>query len=249
MQSSHRILDPAAAGVRVARKMCALAVMTKAPRAGQVKTRLVPPLSLEEAAQLNVCFLRDTATAIARACGMTARGVGVYTPVGEEAAYIDILPGEFCLLPQRGDGFGERLALAAADLLQCGFDAVCLIDSDSPTVSSNAYAEAVELLSKPGDRIVLGPSDDGGYYLIGLKRNHGRLFERIDWSTERVLDQTTRRARELNLEVCLLPTGYDVDDAVTLRRLCDELLSDKSERELAPNTRKFLASLTTRVKL
>jgi uncharacterized protein len=248
MRPRHRVLDPAAHAA-IGNNLCALAVMTKAPRAGQVKTRLVPPLTPEEAAQLNVCFLRDTAAAIAKACGTTARGVGVYTPIGAEGAYIDILPSAFELLPQRGDGFGERLAFATADLFQCGFGSVCLIDSDSPTVSADVYADAVEILSKAGDRIVLGPSDDGGYYLIGLKQTRRELFERIDWSTERVLDQTKTRARELNLDVSLLPTGYDVDDAATLRRLCDELLSNKSERDVAPNTRKFLAALTAQKKL
>jgi rSAM/selenodomain-associated transferase 1 len=248
MQSRHRVLDPAARAP-IGNNLCALAVMTKAPRAGQVKTRLVPPLSPEEAAQLNVCFLRDTAAAIAKAGGMTARGVGVYTPIGAEVAYSDILPTDFELLPQRGDGFGERLAFATEDLFQCGFGSVCLIDSDSPTVSADVYAEAVEALSKPGDRVVLGPSDDGGYYLIGLKQNHRQLFERIDWSTERVLEQTKQRARELSLEVGLLPTGYDVDDAATLRRLRDELLFDKSQRDVAPSTRKLLAALTAQKKL
>jgi len=248
MQPAHRILDPGA-GALVGRNGCALAVMTKVPRAGYVKTRLIPPLSPDEAAQLNICFLRDTASAIAKACGTSARGVGVYTPVGAEAAYIDVLPPDFDLIPQRGQGFGERLACAAEDLFRCGFGAVCLIDSDSPTVPANSFAKAVELLSKPGDRIVLGPSDDGGYYLIGLKENHRQVFERIDWSTERVLDQTKQRAGEIGIDVSLLPIGYDVDDGVTLRRLCDELLSGRSERNLAPSTRKFLASLTARVKL
>src|SRR5258708_544188 len=114
MQARHRVFDPTARSL-IGKDLCALAVMTKAPRAGQVKTRLVPPLSAEEAAQLNICFLRDTAAAIAKACGVTARGVGVYTPIGAEAAYSDILPGDFDLLPQRGDGFGERLAFATED--------------------------------------------------------------------------------------------------------------------------------------
>ena len=248
MQARHRVLDPAARDP-IKKNLCALAVMTKAPRAGQVKTRLVPPLSAEEAAQLNVCFLRDTATAIAKTCGTTARGVGVYTPIGAEAAYVDILPADFELLLQRGHGFGERLTFATEDLFRCGFASVCLIDSDSPTVSANVYAKAVDLLSKPGDRVVLGPSDDGGYYLIGIKKNHRPLFQRIDWSTERVLEQTKQRARELNLEVSLLPTGYDVDDAATLRRLCDDLLSDQSARDVASNTRKFLVALTAQKKL
>jgi len=254
MQPVHRILDPAA-GRSVAENTSALAVMTKAPRAGQVKTRLSPPLSSEEAAQLNLCFLRDTAATLTSCCGRLrlpnrARGVAVYTPIGAEAAYIGILPRrDFDLLPQRGAGFGERLNLAAADLFCCGFASVCLIDSDSPTVSSEVFAQAVELLLKPGDRVVLGPSDDGGYYLIGLKQNHPELFEAIDWSTERVLEQTLKRARGLNLEVCLLPASYDVDDAQTLRRICDELLSKKSPPEIAPHTRKFLSELTTRKKL
>jgi hypothetical protein len=219
--------------------------MTKAPRAGQVKTRLVPPLTSEDAAKLNICFLRDTAAAIASACRSTARarGVGIYTPVGAEAAYIDVLPPDFDLLPQRGNGFGERLALAAEDVFQCGFGAVCLIDSDSPTISADIYAEAVGLLSKPGDRVVLGPSEDGGYYLIGLKRNRRELFDRIDWSTERVFEQTKQRAQEIKLEISLLPIGYDVDDAKTLRRLNDELLSAKSTNDVAPSTRNFLSTL------
>src|SRR6476646_9584651 len=142
MAARHRVLDPSAPS-SFGGNLCALAVMTKAPRAGQVKTRLVPPLSPEEAAQLNICFLRDTATAIATAAPATARGIGVYTPIGAEAAYVDILPADFALLPQRGNAFGERLAFAAEDLFQCGFGSVCLIDSDSPTVSADVYAEAV----------------------------------------------------------------------------------------------------------
>src|SRR6266436_2589331 len=115
MQPRHRVVDPAAHAV-IGNNLCALAIMTKAPRAGQVKTRLAPPLSPEDAAQLNICFLRDTASAITKACSTSARGVGVYTPIGDEAVYIDILSSGFDLLPQRGDGFGERLALATEDL-------------------------------------------------------------------------------------------------------------------------------------
>jgi rSAM/selenodomain-associated transferase 1 len=223
--------------------------MTKAPRAGTVKTRLVPPLTFEEAAQLNVCFLKDTAATIQQACCESAIGVGVYTPIGSEDAYVDILPSDFQLLPQRGDRFGERLAFAAEDLFRCGFSSVCLIDSDSPTVPVAAYAQAIALLSQPTDRVVLGPSDDGGYYLIGLGHEHPKLFEGIDWSTERVLEQTKQRAEELALEVSLLPAAFDVDDAVTLRRLCDELLSDKSPAGVAPQTRKFLAELMAKKRL
>src|SRR5215217_6238552 len=200
------VLDPNLPD-RGAHELCALAVMTKAPQAGRVKTRLVPPLTPEEAAELNKCFLRDTATAISIAClrrpvgdegnrhetgashseapTARARGIAVYTPVGAESAYTDILPTDFSLLPQRGDQFGERLNFAVEDLFKCGFAAVCLIDSDSPTVPAKNFIDAIELLNAGDDRVVLGPSDDGGYYLIGVKQPQRYLFEQIDWSTER----------------------------------------------------------------
>jgi rSAM/selenodomain-associated transferase 1 len=253
-----RVLDPNLPG-RMANGLCALAVMTKAPQAGRVKTRLVPPLTPEEAAELNKCFLRDTAAAISSACsrrpvgdeGKTARSspIAVYTPVGAESVYTDILPADFSLLPQRGDKFGERLYLAVEDLCKCGFDALCLIDSDSPTVPAENFEQAVELLSTSEDRVVLGPSDDGGYYLIGIKKPHRHLFAQIDWSTERVLNQTMERATEIGLEVKLLPTGYDVDDGASLRRLCNEILGEQADDSVAPSTRRFLADLVEQKKL
>src|SRR4029077_5501589 len=142
-----RVLDPNLPD-RGAHGLCALAVMTKAPQAGRVKTRLVPPLTPEEAAELNKCFLRDTAAAISSAhsrrpvgdeakrdfkpepgalqseAATAACGIAVYTPVGAESAYNDILPVDFSLLPQRGEKFGERLYLAVEDLFQFGFGSV-----------------------------------------------------------------------------------------------------------------------------
>ena len=224
--------------------------MTKAPKAGRVKTRLTPPLFPEEAAALNTCFLRDTAAAIARtAKEKPAKGVAVYTPVGAEAAYAEILPASFQLVPQRRDAFGERLAAATEDLLRIGFDSLCLIDSDSPTLPEAAFAQAVELLAQAEDCIVLGPSDDGGYYLIGLKKMHGRVFEGIDWSTDRVLEQTIEAAREIDLPVHLLPSWYNVDDRTTLARLCQEIFGSNSNPNSgfpAPSTRKFLSELLDR---
>jgi uncharacterized protein len=268
---SFRVLDPNFPE-RGARGLCALAVMTKAPQAGRVKTRLVPPLTPEQAAELNRCFLRDTTAAISSACSrrpvgdankmrsedssasrseaaIAACGIAVYTPIGAESAYNDILPADFRLLPQRGDKFGERLYFAVEDLSKSGFESVCLIDSDSPTVPAENFAEAVKLLGTREDRVVLGPSDDGGYYLIGLKKLHRQLFEEIDWSTERVLNQTIQRATEIGLEVKLLPSGYDVDDDVSLRRLCDELLVDTTSVDIAPHTREFLTKLTAQKEL
>lgn len=243
MKVQHRVLDPRR-GDHVPAGFSALAVMTKAPAAGRVKTRLTPPLLPEEAAALNTCFLRDTAEAISRtAAAGKGRGVAVYTPRGAESAYSEILPEQFILVPQGEGDFGERLLGATDDLLSLGFESVCLIDSDSPTVPDTAFTRAIEALSSPEDCIALGPSDDGGYYLIGLKRPHRRLFEQIDWSTDRVFEQTIEAARELDLPVRLLPRWYDVDDRTTLSRLCDELFAGNGHVSAAPATRSYLEEL------
>jgi len=240
MIAAHRVLDPNELDP-TAVGLCALAVMTKAPCAGKVKTRLSPPLTPEEAAALNRCFLRDTAAAISQ-LRIGARGIGCYTPLGSENAYREILPSNFQLIPQRGDSFGERMIRAIEDLLKVGFNSVCLINSDSPTLPQRVFSEAVKALTMPNDMVVLGPSEDGGYYLIGLKTAHRRMFTEIEWSTERVFAQTMARAAELRLEVHLLPTWYDVDDRATLNRLCEELLgpNDSVVECVAPATREVL---------
>jgi uncharacterized protein len=218
--------------------------MAKAPRPGKVKTRLTPPLTPDQASALNIRFIRDTTENIQHVTqASNSAGLVVYTPVGDESAFESLLPSGFRLLPQRGDGFGERLLCACEDLFSCGFSAVCLIDSDSPTMPRDALLQAVERLSRAGDRMVLGGSDDGGYYLIGIKRLHHRLFEQIDWSTERVFGQTLERANEIGLRAELLPTWYDVDDAATLERLRRELAAPASAGYEAKHTRDYLQKL------
>ncbi len=250
METAYTVLDPK--GASTFRGLCALAVMIKAPRAGAVKTRLVPPLNHEEAAALSVCFLRDTASNISGVASTgAAEGVAVYTPVGSEAAFNGLLREGFNLVAQRGESFGERLFHAAEDLLALGYQSLCLIDSDSPTLPSPFLVDAVRWLAQPGDRVVLGPADDGGYYLIGLKHAHARLFEDITWSTDQVLRQTIERARDLKLETNLLPAWYDVDDGATLGRLCHELFlpgpkdvrRDSFNGYRARHTRRYLGSL------
>ncbi len=234
---------------------CALGLMAKVPSAGAVKTRLTPPLTPEEAATLSMCFLRDMTSNLAglREDGM--EGIVLYTPVGAEKILHDLLPNSFRLVPQRGETLGERLVNAAAELLDDEFDSVCLINSDSPTLPSKIFKTATTLLAQEGDRVVLGPSEDGGYYLVGLKRPHRSLFERIAWSTADVLAHTIDRAAEMDLPVDLLPAWYDVDDEAALRLLYEELGLSPDGRELharyyggyaAPFTRKYLTELINR---
>ena len=245
-RSSYPVLDPAHP-IPALRHLCALTVMAKAPRPGRVKTRLAPPLTLDQTAALNICFLRDTTANLAT----VTHGAGLisYTPVGDEALFAGLLPETFALVPQRGETFGERLLLAAEDILALGYGSVCLIDSDSPTVPVAAYTQAVQALAAPGDRVVLGPSHDGGYYLIGLKQPHPEPFERISWSTSTVLAETRQRCIEARLELTELPLWYDVDDAATLALLQTELLQNQPPAFTslpgysAPHTRQFLLAL------
>ena len=238
--------------IKVRPNVCALAVMTKAPQAGDSKTRLSPPLTPAEAAELSACFLRDTCNNITRIClDGSADGIAVYTPLGAEDLFDGLLPGSFGLLGQRGRSFGDRLFHAAKDLLSLGYDSLCLIDSDSPTLPAEFLRAAVSALARAGDRVVLGPARDGGYYLIGVKQAHPNLFADIDWSTSRVLRQTIARAKESRLPVTVLPSWFDVDDAETLRQLCKQLFLENNKPAipsaaipyLAPHTRNYLARL------
>jgi rSAM/selenodomain-associated transferase 1 len=229
-------------------RLSAFVLMAKAPRVGSVKTRLVPPLSPAEAAELSRCFIRDMAADIA-AVANSHPGVGIvaFTPPEDAAAFDGLLPPGFHLLPQRGSDLGERLLHATEDLLAAGFAAVCLINADSPTLPRARLAEAAALLCQPGDRVALGEADDGGYYLIGLKRAHRHLFHRIDWSTSRVFRQSVDRAGEIGLDVARLARWYDVDDAATMRRLYEELAGELgSARYAAPQTSRFLRELAAR---
>jgi uncharacterized protein len=224
---------------------CALAIMAKAPAMGAVKTRLVPPLTPDEAAGLSSAFIRDAADNIAALGDPAVHGYVAYAPLGAEAAFEPLLPTGFRLLAQRGGDLGERLDHAAMDLLGAGYAGMCLINSDSPTLPTAILRRAVDLLRRPGERVVLGGAEDGGYYLIGLKALHPRLFADIDWSTERVFGQTLARAAEIGLAVERLPIWRDVDDAAALAALHRELFapaarSDALEPFPAPATRRFL---------
>ena len=231
---------------------CALGLMVKVPIVGAVKTRLTPPLTPEEAAKLSMCFLRDMTTNVSCLNGDRTEGLALYTPTGAEKILRDVLPKSFRLVAQHGETLGDRLINAATELLKGDFDAVGLINSDSPTLPVQILSTAVSLLAQEGDRVVLGPSQDGGYYLIGLKRPHRYLFERIAWSTADVLAHTIERAADINLPVELLPTWYDVDDAATLHLLYEELGLSRNGAGLhreyeggyeAPFTRNYLAEL------
>jgi uncharacterized protein len=227
---------------------CAVAVMAKAPRLGEVKTRLVPPLSAAQASALSECFIRDVVGGICTASeAAPIDGYVAYAPAGSEAEFAPLLPARVQLLPPRRTGLGASLFDAAEDLLAAGYGAACLVNADSPNLPPALIVAAVRALLASGDRLVVGPADDGGYYLIGLKLPHRRLFEEIAWSTERVLQQTLARAAELGLEAVTLPGWYDVDDRASLRRLASDLRGADRTGGYARHTEAFLRRIALRL--
>jgi hypothetical protein len=207
---------------------CGIAFMAKASKPGRTKTRLVPPLTFEEAAALNTAFLQDVADNVLLAATQAAPDAGIagyaaFGPTGSEDFFRGVLPAATGLIEAWLPNFGDCLFHTIGELFARGHSAAVVLNSDSPTLPTSLLVATAAALAQPGDRAVLGPSSDGGYYLLGLKAAHRRLFDDIAWSTERVAAQTMERAREIGLEVYRLPVWYDVDDAESLNRLRAEL--------------------------
>jgi uncharacterized protein len=199
---------------------CGIAIMAKASAPGRTKTRLVPPLTFDQSAALNTAFLQDIVGNLMLAGRHTSiAGYAAFAPAGTESFFQTILPPEIGLIEACRPTFGECLLHTVEQILARGHGSAVVLNSDSPTLPTALLIETAEALARPGERAVLGPATDGGYYLLGLKTAHRRLFEDIAWSTESVFEQTLERARELALEVETLPLWYDVDDAEGLRRL------------------------------
>jgi rSAM/selenodomain-associated transferase 1 len=225
---------------------CAIAIMAKVPDAGRVKTRLLPLLRPEEARELSGCFLRDM-THMLSAAGRAAAidGYIAFAPAGSEASFAPIIaPGTGCVLadgsidaPAGVMGFGRCLLQAAQALFARGYGAVGLLNSDSPTLPAGFIVETARLLAQPGDRAVLGPATDGGYYLLGLKAPHPALFAGIDWSTERVAAQTRAAAHRCGLALTEIDTWYDVDDPASLGQLLRDCGANSAA---APSTAAWL---------
>lgn len=217
----------------------ALIIMAKAPLPGQVKTRLCPPLTLEEAAELHRSFLLDTLELALRLPNVDLHLA--YHPPGAEGALQALTPPRFQMWPQEGEGLAHRLIHAFAHLFAQGYARVVAIGADSPTLPLAYLERAFGLLRAPYNGLVLGPSEDGGYYLIGLKAPCASLFLGVPMGSDRVLSETLRCARQAGLRVALLPTWYDVDRPQELDRLRAEL--ESVPLEVAPHTRAFLRRL------
>jgi len=212
----------------------ALIVVAKQPAPGQTKTRLSPPLTPEQASILYESFLFDTLDQMRNVD--EARHVIAYLPLNARD-YFHRFASDFELVPQNGHDLGSRLDHALTDYLSQGCERVVIMDSDSPTLPSVYLSQAFNALADGAD-VALGPCDDGGYYLIGIKKPAPRLLREVQMSTPTVATDTIALAEEEGLRVSLLPTWYDVDDAASLIRLMKEV--EKLNANIATYTRRFL---------
>jgi rSAM/selenodomain-associated transferase 1 len=230
---------------------CAIGVMAKAPRPGFSKTRLCPPLDPVQAAALSAAFLRDICENIALAAEQASiAGYVAYAPAGQEALFDRhvaagtglLLADGSPLMPPDVQGFGRCLLHAILAMLARGHGSAVVLNSDSPTLPTALLVRTATALAAGGERVVLGPADDGGYYLLGMNAAHAHLFADVAWSTDRVAETTRTRAAQLGLEIVELPAWYDVDDQTALRRLLAETAVPDVSSGLVP----YPAPFTTR---
>jgi uncharacterized protein len=196
----------------------AVALFAKPPVPGEVKTRLSPPLTPKDAAMLYAAFLADMATMLAASPRWEWHCYSV-DPEGQRTLWPEGAPDPSSWRPQTGEDLGERLTAAFADLLREGRGGAVIVGSDHPTLEADRIGEALDALG--GADLVLGPTPDGGYYLVAASRPVPDLFAGIPWSTPRVLEATRERAAAAGLTVALLDPWYDVDtpeDLVPLGR-------------------------------
>ena len=224
----------------------ALVVFAKVPEAGRVKTRLSPPLAPDEAAALYAAFLGDALGRYA-ALGAAPGGPAVRLYVGGDPAdsRLDgLVPDGVARFRQRGGGLGERMLRASVETFAAGHDRAVVVGTDHPTLPDAFFGLAFGALDDPLT-VALGPSDDGGYYLLGLNDIVPDLFD-MAYSHGRVFEDTLERAMEADLTPVVLPPHYDVDDAGGLARLVQEW---RGGADIGGRTARVLRTLTERGRL
>lgn len=210
--------------------------MAKEPRPGKVKTRLQPALGADEAAEIYRCLLMDRIEAMA-SLPPAADVALCFSPSAAESFFTSIAPPSFRLFPQSDGDLGRRLAAVFARSFATGYGAVSVIDSDSPELTTESVLRSFRLL-RGGAGVTFGPSSDGGYYLVGLRKAPAGLFDGIPWSTPQVLPVSLRRARELGLEPVLLESREDIDCIADLAGFFHRR-SALRQKEILPGYRTF----------
>jgi uncharacterized protein len=219
----------------------AVGVMARAPSSGG-KTRMAPHLSPARLLALRKALLADTLGAIGGVGNVTV----FFTPDDAEAEIAELVArthrsaptGARSCVPQGGGDLGTRMLRALQFLLNVTPDGGLLIGSDIPLLTADHLLEAEQTLRASGG-VVLGPADDGGYYLIGMTRAHAGLFDDIEWGTSSVLTDTLRAAERIGVDARLVRSAYDVDTIDDLRRVERDLTT--APAAMCPELRRWLS--------
>jgi rSAM/selenodomain-associated transferase 1 len=217
-------------------KTNAIIIMAKAPVSNKVKTRLTPSLAPSDASRLYHGFLLDKieqVKSISEALPFVA-----YTPRSSESFFRGIIPDDFSLIFQVGKDLGERLTGVSQEFFAKGVNKVIILDSDTPNLPIDYIREGISRLDEVD--VVLGPCEDGGYYLIGMRSFIPEIFSGIPWSTALVTELTIKKAQTLGLTVSMLPLWYDVDTVKDLKRLIRDIKFPSGNCFLCENTRRAL---------
>jgi rSAM/selenodomain-associated transferase 1 len=218
-----------------------LAIMARSPSAPG-KSRLMRQLGTRDGESLRGALLRDTFASVSN---LDVDKAVVFTPPERETEIRALTPFPAVFLAQRGETIGDRMHAGVRELLELGFDAVTMIGSDLPTLPSVHVGRALDILARRPDVLVLGPAEDGGYYLIGMTRAYPQLFEGIPWGTSQVFERTCRAAAALGIAVETIPQWYDVDSPSELRRVWCGVAGAESN---ARHTRTWLAAAPSDVR-
>ncbi len=218
----------------------AIIVMTKVPGFADVKTRLQPLLSESQSAELARCFLTDT---IANLASVIDHRIIAFAPDGGREAIETLVAGGNIYIPQHDGKLGERLDAAIADAFEMGFGPVIVIGTDSPTLPTEYLTQAVFHLRSGEDGVVIGPTDDGGFYLIGVSRPLEGMFDGVSWSSDKTCEQTVANIKSIgDVDLLVLPKWYDVDEPADLVRMIAEIDSDETARDRARTTSRWLTA-------
>lgn len=205
-----------------------LLVFAKVPRPGAVKTRLTPALTPAEAARLYTAFLRDTLRQVVQ----LEADVRLYfaPPLPDDG--MDGLPAGVSVHKQTGDGLGARMKRALRDTLREGAERVVVMGSDHPTLPISFLRQGFRSLDDPRS-LCVGPTEDGGFYLLGMTTVYPQLFDDMTYSHSEVFADTLARAEQTDADLTVLPEWYDVDTPQDLDRMLADLDTDRAD---APNT-------------
>lgn len=196
-----------------------LVIMAKAPRPGRVKTRLTQSLPVEAVTELYRCLLDDT-LALARSSSLGAE-TAIMCPASDVEELARLTRGEVRVIAQNGEGLAAGLTSVFAHFATPSRQSVVAFNSDSPHLPASVLASAFEALNVHD--VVVGPTHDGGYYLVGAKAAHPALFDGDGMGTQSALDALLARARALHLSVGYTDPFYDIDVEDDLARLAAEL--------------------------